>query len=577
MQPCSGERVDVLGSRGRIDLRMNARREFLEEPAAPQEGIDDVRPTDSGARDGSRWRLWLAVTAVMLTCLAAAASMQSERGAPAPAAPATNRPAPAPANPGVASRYAFAPNTVVEMARRLAANSFSPRKIDNGSPLHQLSYDQHRDIRFNAEAGIWRNEQVPFRLEVLPAGFIYQLPVSVAVVENRTARDLASLPGMFTLGPLASKPLGNHSIPFSGFRLRTHINSRSVWDEFLVFQGASYFRAVPRGGSYGLSARGLALRTAHPAGEEFPAFTNFWVERPPANASGIVVHALLDSPSTTGAYRFSVTPGIETVMDVDVTLFPRVPLDNVGLAPLTSMFLFDESNRSRIDDFRDEVHDSDGLQVVLASGERVWRPLANPTQLQVSSFTTEAPRAFGLIQRSRKAANYHDLEANYETRPSAWIEPTSQWGAGSVQLVEIPTDNETNDNIVTFWRPKDPIPAGKPWHASYRMRWTSTPKMMPPLGRVTRTRTGPSFDGKRRIFVVEFIGAGRSPDGMRIEAGTSAGKLSNMVLQANPITKGLRASFELDPSDTNVAELRVRLVKGDRPATETWLYRWTAS
>ena len=206
-----------------------------------------------------------------------------------------------------------------------------------------------------------------------------------------------------------------------------------------MFQGASYFRAVGRGNTYGLAARGLALRTAHPAGEEFPAFTRFWVERPATNATGIVMHALLDSPSVTGAYRFSVTPGIETIMDVDMTLFPRVALDNVGIAPLTSMFLFDESNRTRIDDFRDEVHDSDGLQVVLASGERIWRPLANPTQLQVSSFTSEAPRGFGLIQRSRNASDYHDLEAHYEIRPSAWIEPTSNWGAGSVQLVEIPT------------------------------------------------------------------------------------------------------------------------------------------
>ena len=291
-----------------------------------------------------------------------------------------------------------------------------------------------------------------------------------------------------------------------------------------MFQGASYFRAIAKGTEYGLSARGLALRTAHPAGEEFPAFTHFWIERPSTNATGVVVHALLQSPSTTGAYRFSVTPGNETMIDVDLTLYPRVALDNVGLAPLTSMFLFDESNRSRIDDFRDEVHDSDGLQILMTSGEQIWRPLANPTQLQISSFTADAPKAFGLVQRSRKVSDYHDLEARYEKRPSAWIEPTSDWGPGSVQLIEIPTDREINDNIVALWRPKNPIPAGKPWHASYRMRWLPQPRSAAAVGRVSGTRTGPSPDGKKRLFVVDFDGMGKSIEGLTIDVGASRGQ-----------------------------------------------------
>ncbi|MGH8178126.1 MAG: glucan biosynthesis protein [Steroidobacter sp.] len=474
-------------------------------------------------------------------------------------------------------QQAFTPATVIEAARRAAASSWAPRKLDGSPALQQLNYDQFRDIRFNADQGVWRNEQVPFRVELLPAGFLFKTPVKVSIVENRIARDVAGAPGMFSLGPLVAKSLANQTLPLSGFRVRTRLNSRSVWDEFLVFQGASYFRAVDKGGAYGLSARGLAIRTAHAMGEEFPSFTQFWIERPGANAAGIVVHALLDSESTTGAYRFSIIPGSETLMDVDVTLFPRIALDHVGIAPLTSMFLFDESERTRIDDFRDEVHDSDGLQIVLASGERVWRQLRNPTQLQVSSFTSEAPRAFGLIQRSRRASDYHDFEARYEDRPSAWIEPTSQWGQGSVELIEIPTDNETNDNIVAFWRPKHVIPAGKPWHISYRLRWNSQPKLTPALGKVTATRTGPSFDGRRRIFVVEFSGTGRSIEGLKLDAGASAGKLSNLVLQSNPLTKGVRASFELDPGDADVTELRLRVVRGSRPASETWLYRWTAS
>lgn len=476
-----------------------------------------------------------------------------------------------------AAQQTFTPNTVLEAARRAASAPYSPRKLEGSPALLQLTYDQYRDIRFNADEGVWRNEQVPFRVELLPAGFLFKSPVKVSIVESRKARDLAGRPEMFSLGPLVAKELANQALPLSGFRVRTRLNSRSVWDEFLVFQGASYFRAVERGGAYGLSARGLALRTAHPMGEEFPAFTQFWIERPSANAAGVVVHALLDSESTAGAYRFSIVPGGETIMEVDVTLFPRTALDHVGLAPLTSMFLFDESERTRIDDFRDEVHDSDGLQILLASGERVWRPLRNPTQLQVSSFTSVAPKAFGLVQRSRRLSDYYDLEARYEDRPSAWIEPTSDWGEGSVQLVEIPSDSETNDNIVAFWRPKYVIPAGKPWRASYRLRWTSQPRLTPSLGKVISTRTGPSFDGKRRIFVVEYVGAGRSIEGLKLDAGASAGRLSNLVLQPNPLTKGVRASFELAPGDTDVVELRLRLLRGERPVSETWLYRWTAT
>ena len=354
---------------------------------------------------------WLLLLAITFSCVAGAAATR-------PATDGKGTP-----------RYRFDGNTVLDLARRTAGSAYVPKRLDNPA-LQQLSYDQYRDIRFNAEAAIWRNEQVPFRIELLPAGFLFQTPVVVSVVEGGLARDIATASDNFVLGSSVAKQLANQPLPLSGFRVRTRLNSRSVWDEFLVFQGASYFRAVARGTLYGLSARGLAIRTAHPTGEEFPAFTHFWIERPAANAAAIVVHALLDSPSTTGAYRFSVTPGVETVMDVDVTLFPRVALDNVGIAPLTSMFLFDESERARIDDFRDEVHDSDGLQIVTASGERVWRPLKNPTQLQVSSFTAQAPRGFGLVQRSRRVSDYHDLEAQYEQRPSAWIEPTSEWGAG---------------------------------------------------------------------------------------------------------------------------------------------------
>ena len=513
----------------------------------------------SAAPQRRKSHLGLAVTITVLASFAVVAAMRQENAESGP------------------QRYRFNDDVVIDFARRAARQPHALATTDEQSPLRQISYDQYRDIRVNPDSAIWRTQQVPFRIELLPGGFLFQNPVKVSIVESGMARELNAPPGTFVLGPSVAKQIGEHPLPLSGFRVRTRINSPSVWDEFLVFQGASYFRAVGRSGTYGLSARGLALKTAHPTGEEFPAFTRFWIERPGSNASGIVIHALLESASTTGAYRFSVIPGVETIMDVNVTLFPRVALESVGIAPLTSMFLFDESVRTRIDDFRDEVHDSDGLQIVLASGEQIWRQLANPTQLQVSSFTSVAPAAFGLVQRSRRQSDYQDLEAQYEKRPSAWIEPTDDWGEGAVELIEIPSDRETNDNIIAFWRPKQPIAAGKPWHTSYRIRWNSQPRVTPALGRTVMTRTGPSFDGKRRLFVVDFRDTGGQSEGLKVEVDTSAGKLSNIVLQPNPATNGLRASFELTPEDAAVAELRLRVVKDERPMTETWLYRWTAS
>ncbi len=248
-----------------------------------------------------------------------------------------------------------------------------------------MSPEQYRSIRFNPDAGIWRAEQLPFRLELLRAAYNLQTSVTVSTVEDGMAQDVVATPAMFQMEPALPAQLGKVSLPLSGFRVRTRINSNKVWDEFLVFQGASYFRAVAKNLLYGLSARGLAVNTAEPSGEEFPAFTHFWIERPEPHANSIVIYALLESESTTGAYQFTVQPGIETVTDVDLTLFPRTEMRVVGIAPLTSMFLFDETNRGRLDDYRPEVHDSDGLQIATKSGEQIFRQLANPIKLQVST------------------------------------------------------------------------------------------------------------------------------------------------------------------------------------------------
>ena len=477
-----------------------------------------------------------------------------------------------------ADQYPVDQNAVTMAAKRLAAAAFSPASSNLPAGLDTLRADQYRDIHFADAATIWRTEPLHFRVGLLPAGFYFKSPVTISLVDKGVSHDVETVPGMFELGPSVPTGLSRIALPLSGFSLSAKpASGRKAWDEFIRFQGASYFRALAEGQIYGLSARGLAVNTAEPVGEEFPAFTQFWIEKPLSAATSIVVHALLDSPSVSGAYRFTIQPGVDTVVDVDATLFARTPLRALGIAPLTSMFLYDETNRLRRDDYRTEVHDSDGLQITTASGEPLWRPLANPAQLQISAFTTEAPQGFGLVQRSRSPQDFQDLYSQYERRPSVWVEPKSDWGAGAVELVEIPSSRETNDNITAFWRPTDVVVPGKPWHIAYRLTWTAQPKSPKGMGRVLATRVGNSSVGNRRVYMIDFTGAGEKVDGLRLDLGASAGKISNLSIASNPSIHGFRVGFELSPNNADVIELRLRVLLNDKPVTETWLYRWTAS
>ncbi|HTB27572.1 MAG TPA: glucan biosynthesis protein G [Steroidobacteraceae bacterium] len=503
--------------------------------------------------------------------------MMTAVGVSSAAAPAARKGPPEPPAEKSAATYAFDFDVLLAEAKRLSSKPYTPRSSTLSGDLDKLSPEQYHAILFDRNAAIWRQEGLPFRLELLRAGFNQRsIPVTVSTVEAGMAKDLIATPAMFAMGPVAEHAGGQVSLPLSGFRLVGHINSNKVWDEFLVFQGASYFRAVAKNLLYGLSARGLAINTAEASGEEFPAFTHFWIERPTPRAASIVIDALLESDSTTGAYRFTVTPGVETVMNVEFTLFPRADVRVLGIAPLTSMFLFDETNRGRLDDYRPEVHDSDGLQITSDSGEHIFRQLANPTKLQVSTFTTHPPQGFGLVQRSRDQSDFQDFDNLYERRPSAWVEPKGDWGPGAVELVEIPSGRESNDNIVAFWRPAQGLQAGHPLSLAYRLTWLAEPALPKGMGEVVATRSGASLDGKRRVFILDIVGAGEKTEGLRLDLGASAGRISNVSLVSNKALHGLRASFEMDPNNADLIELRLRILRGDVPITETWLYRWTS-
>ncbi|MEM8750846.1 MAG: glucan biosynthesis protein G [Pseudomonadota bacterium] len=345
----------------------------------------------------------------------------------------------------------FSREGLLSYVRELADKNYqAPSKVPQD--WINLTYDQYRAINFRPGNGLWHDTVRPFEVEFFAPGLYFPSPVAVHTVEDGMSRPVLFDKNLFVMGDNVPNLSNGEGLGFAGLRVRANINAPDHKDEFLVFQGASYFRGVAKDQIYGLSARGLALKTGDAEGEEFPEFREFWVETPQAGDAQIRIHALMDSPSVAGLYTFDAKPGDSTDMSVSASLFPRVPLSHAGIAAQTSMFLFDDTNRNRFDDFREGVHDSDGLLVRNGAGETLWRPLGNPRELQISSFVDENPRGFGLMQRPRRFEDYSDLEANYHKRPSLWVEPGEDWGKGAVTLVEIPADKEIYDNIVAYWR-----------------------------------------------------------------------------------------------------------------------------
>ncbi|MGV6802651.1 MAG: glucan biosynthesis protein [Ruegeria sp.] len=482
----------------------------------------------------------------------------------------------APAAFATGGELPFDRSDVIAMARDLASRPYEARAMVP-QEWQDLTYQQYRSIRFRLDQALWYGTDTPFNVDFFAPGLYFPRTVQVAAVDAGMNTAVPFDPEMFDKANDVPRLPVDETLGFSGFRLRTEMHRPGKTDEFCVFQGASYFRAIGLHEVYGLSARGLALKTGDPDGEEFPEFIRFWLERPKPGQRNMVVHALMDSPSVAGAYRFDITAGADCVMDVQATLFPREELPHVGIAPGTSMFLFDQTNHNRFDDFRPAVHDSDGLMIRNGAGEVIWRPLANPTRLQVSSFVDMNPRGFGLMQRKRAFSDYADLEAQYHKRPGLWVEPKGDWGKGSVTLVEIPADQEIYDNIVAYWRPAEPMAAGTQVDLTYRLTWGEEPQRTA-MPRVINTATGENTFGEGRLAVIDFEASSLfdDPDALSVFVQSPHSETSEGVLQRNPDTGGLRLAFSFQPGDRDHVELRAQLRLGKEPASEVWIYRWTA-
>lgn len=472
-------------------------------------------------------------------------------------------------------------DSVIALAREAAGKPYTRPMMKLTPPFADLKYDQYRAIRFRDDARLFLGGG--FQAELLPPGFSYQDKIEINVVADGRVDPVVFSTDYFAFHPSyfpypdgrAPEGLGA-DMGFSGVRFRHPVNRPGIWDEFAVFQGASYFRAVARDTVYGLSARGLAIGTGGPDAEEFPVFTRFWIEEPAPEDRVLRLSALLDSDSVAGAYDFSIEPGRETVMQLRVVLFPRRDIGSVGIAPLTSMYFFGPESRTGIDDFRNAVHDSDGLRMVNGSGERLWRPLRNPPGIETSAFSDENPRSFGLMQRARDFSDYEDAETHYERRPSAWVEPGEGWGKGFVMLVELPSGDEFADNIVAFWRPEAPLKQGEQVELSYRLTWGTTQEEELPFATVAATRSGVSIlDTRERVFAVDFdlgeiVFSGITP---RIEV--SAGQIRGLSVIELPEPGVVRVGFHFVPGEARSAEFRLWLESEGVKASEIWLYRWS--
>jgi glucans biosynthesis protein len=474
-------------------------------------------------------------------------------------------------------------------ARDLAGRDYLPVERPDPAVVEQIDYDAHGKLKFRPELALYAEGPSVYPITFFHIGRFFPKKVAMYALSDDAASEILYHPDYFDM-PADSVA---HSLPddvgFAGFRLQES-RRRDDWktQDWVAFLGASYFRAIGELNQYGLSARGITIDTAVPGPEEFPDFVEFYFLPAATEKDPAIVLALLDGPSIAGAYRFQLWRTKGVIMEVEAQLFLRRDVQRLGIAPLTSMFWYAEQNRGAALDWRPEIHDSDGLALWTGSGERLWRPLNNPSETTTSSFTDENPRGFGLLQRDRNFEHYLD-GVNYDRRPSLWVEPLGNWGKGAVQLVEIPTDDEIHDNIGAFWVPAEPARAGASYELRYRLHWLADEPYPPEsLARCVATRTGRGGEpGKPRVanldkFVIEFSGGevDKLDQDAEIDAviDASRGEISNIVVEPVADTGRWRIQFDLDAGGAQPVELRAYLRAGDRALTETWLYqhRWRA-
>lgn len=495
---------------------------------------------------------------------------------------------------GTVQVQAFSLDDVAAKAKALVEKPYSAPTSNLPGELREMQFADYQKISPRPDQFEWHERNTPFKLAFYHQGMHFNTPVKINEVTATDVKEIKYDPQRFDFGDLRLDKQATKNLGYAGFRVLYPLNQKDKLDETMSVLGASYFRVVGKKQVYGLSARGLAIDTALPSGEEFPYFREFWIERPRPRDRHLVIFALLDSPRATGAYRFILRPGKDARLDVQARVYLREAVSKIGLAPLTSMFLFDPKQPAAERSYRPALHDSNGLAIHAGNGEWIWRPLNNPRHLSISTWQVENPKGFGLLQRGREFSRFEDLDDRYDLRPSAWIEPRGDWGKGQVELVEIPTRDETNDNIVAFWTPEKLPKKGQPLEFAYRMHWTLNEPALHEQGNawVAQTLRSAGEDKQANLIrqqddsialLVDFEGpalaklpAGATPSS-QVSVGDNARLMENS-LRHNPATKGWRLTLRLKVKDPKQpVEMRAALVDGDQPLSETWSYQLPAN
>ena len=487
-----------------------------------------------------------------------------------------------------ATARGFGPDDVVRRARELAAAPFDGSTPTLPGIVATLDFDAWRDIRFKTDKPLL-GQSSSFRLELFHLGHLYKRPVIVNILRDGIPAPIPYAPQLFDYGHNKMPEGLPVNLGFAGFRLRFPLHAPHLWDEVVAFLGASYYRFLGRSQRYGLSARALGVASGSPSNEEFPFFREFWIETPPPGVERVVVHGLLDGQSATGAFRFEIIPGADSSVEVSATLFARRAIPALNMAPLSSMFFSGKNDRRIGDDYRIELHDSDGLLIHTGAGEFIWRPLSNPGTPAASSFLDKNVRGFGLLQRDRSFEHYQDLDLAYELRPSYWIEPREGWGDGAVELVELPTSDESNDNIVVSWRPKETFAAGGSITYGYRITSLMRDDRLTPAARAVGTfRTRASAHGAAEQpaagatrFLIDFSGGDLTyyfsdPAMVEVVATSSAGRVLRTFLAPNAHVGGFRVGVDVSIEPGQSCDVRVFLRAAAKALTETWTFPWRA-
>lgn len=486
----------------------------------------------------------------------------------------------------------FGLDDVLARAKTLAAVPYVAPVSNLPDVFSRMQFADYQKMQPRRDRFAWTELGTPFKLAFYHQGMQFNTPVKINEIVNGAVHEIPYDSGRFDFADLHFDRDATSKLGWAGFRVVYPINQPGKLDEVMSVLGASYFRVIGKGQIYGLSGRGLAIDTGLPITEEFPAFREFWLRRPKPKDRHLTFYALMDSPRAAGAYEFTLTPGADAVLSVKSRVFLRqgAAPTVLGIAPLTSMFLYGPNQPPPANNFRPAIHDSNGLAIRGGDGKWTWSPLTNPAAVAVTNFPAVDPKGFGLLQRGRSFSRYEDLKDRYDLRPSAWIEPTNDWGKGNVRLVEIPTADETNDNIVTFWVPDRLPEPGQPLRFDYRIHWTTDEpailndgtsyvwQTMRTTGEIYQSNLIRAVDGTL-AFLIDFRGPSlrKLPPNAQIAPQVSANDNIEIVgteLQPNPAIEGWRLTYRIRIKNPAVAsDLRASLKLGDKALTETWNLR----